>query len=67
MYAIRSYYALRHYLIYIFSFFVILLMGSLLLLHGIQFDFSNDAAISIYEVGLVIAMIIASLTVLLVV
>lgn len=57
--------SLRHYLIYIFSFFVILLLGSLLLLHGIQFDFSNDAAISIYEAGLVIAMIIASLTVLL--
>lgn len=57
--------SLRHYLIYIFSFFVLLLMGSLLLLHGIQLDFSNNAAISIYEVGLVIAMIIAAFTVLL--
>ncbi|GGG13854.1 Na+/H+ antiporter subunit A [Paenibacillus aceti] len=57
--------SLRHYLIYIFSFFVLLLMSSLLLLHGIQIDFSNNAAISIYEVGLVIAMIIAAFTVLL--
>lgn len=57
--------SLRHYMLYIFSFFAILLTGSLLLLHGIQFDFSNNAAISIYEVGLVITMIIASLTVLL--
>ncbi|MBA9083850.1 multicomponent Na+:H+ antiporter subunit A [Fontibacillus solani] len=57
--------SLRHYLIYIFSFFVLLLLGSLLLFHGIQFDFSNNAAISVYDIGLVIAMIIASLTVLL--
>lgn len=56
--------SLRHYLIYTFSFFVLLLLGSLLLFHGIQFDFSNNAAISIYDVGLVIAMIIAALTVL---
>lgn len=56
--------SLRHYLIYIFSFFVIVLLGSLLLLHGIQFDFSSNSAISIFDVGLVLGMIIAALTVL---
>ncbi|RJE83885.1 Na+/H+ antiporter subunit A [Paenibacillus sp. 1011MAR3C5] len=57
--------SLRHYLIYIFSFFVIVLLSSLLLLHGIQFDFSNNAVISIFDAGLVLAMVIAALTVLL--
>lgn len=57
--------SLRHYLIYIFAFFVLLLMGSLLLLHGIQFDFSNNAMINVFDAGLVICMIISALTVLL--
>ncbi|WP_089153488.1 Na+/H+ antiporter subunit A [Paenibacillus senegalimassiliensis] len=56
--------SLRHYLSYIFSFFVMLLLGSLLLLYGIQFDFSNNASISLFDVGLVLVMIIAALTVL---
>lgn len=56
--------SLRHYLIYIFSFFVIVLLGSLLLFHGIQFDFASNSAISIFDVGLVLGMIIAALTVL---
>ncbi|MFF2019493.1 Na+/H+ antiporter subunit A [Paenibacillus sp. NPDC058177] len=56
--------SLRRYLIYIFSFFVIVLISSLLLLHGLQFDFSNNAAISIFDVGLVLAMVIAAGTVL---
>lgn len=57
--------SLRHYLIYVFSFFVILLLGSLLWFHGLQFDFSKDAPISMFDAGLVIAMIIAAFTVLL--
>lgn len=56
--------SLRHYLSYIFSFFVMLLLGSLLLLYGIQFDFSNNASISLFDAGLVLVMIIAALTVL---
>ncbi|MFF2889600.1 Na+/H+ antiporter subunit A [Paenibacillus sp. NPDC057967] len=56
--------SLRHYLIYIFSFFVIVLLSSLLLLHGIQFDFASNAAISIFDAGLVLAMVIAALAVL---
>lgn len=56
--------SLRHYLIYIFSFFVLVLTSSLLLLHGLQFDFSSDAAIGIFDVGLVIGMIISACTVL---
>lgn len=57
--------SLRQYLIYIFSFFVIVLVSSLLLLHGLQFDFSRNAAISIFDVGLVLAMVISACTVLL--
>lgn len=57
--------SLRHYLIYIFSFFAIVLLSSLLLNHGIQFDFSNNAVISIFDVGLVLGMVISACTVLL--
>jgi multicomponent Na+:H+ antiporter subunit A len=57
--------SLRSYLIYTFAFFVIVLLSSLLLLYGIRFDFSNDAAISVFDVGLVLAMVIAAGTVLL--
>ncbi|WP_042168773.1 Na+/H+ antiporter subunit A [Paenibacillus gorillae] len=56
--------SLRHYLIYTFAFFVIVLVSSLLLLYGFQFDFSNDAAISIFDIGLVLGMVIAAGTVL---
>jgi multicomponent Na+:H+ antiporter subunit A len=56
--------SIRHYFIYIFSFFVIVLAGSLLLLHGIQFDVSEDNVISIYDMGLVLGVMIAALTVL---
>jgi multicomponent Na+:H+ antiporter subunit A len=56
--------SLRHYLIYIFSFFVIVLISSLLLLHGLQFDFASNAAISIFDAGLVLGMVIAAGTVL---
>jgi len=52
--------SLRHYLIYIFSFFVIVLISSLLLLHGLQFDFASNAAISIFDAGLVLGMVIAA-------
>ncbi|MBW4841259.1 MAG: Na+/H+ antiporter subunit A [Paenibacillaceae bacterium] len=57
--------SLRHYLIYIFSFFVLLLLSSLLGLYGLHFDFSQDAPIGFFEAGLVIAMSIAAITVLL--
>ncbi|MNJ47753.1 Na(+)/H(+) antiporter subunit A [compost metagenome] len=56
--------SLRHYLSYIFSFFVLLLLGSLLLFYGIQFDFSNNASITLFDAGVVLVMIIAALTVL---
>uniref|UniRef100_UPI00403F23C6 Na+/H+ antiporter subunit A n=1 Tax=Paenibacillus sp. FSL K6-2441 TaxID=2954679 RepID=UPI00403F23C6 len=56
--------SLRHYLIYTFSFFVIVLMASLLGFHGLQLDFSKDAPIGIFEAGLVVAMIIAAFVVL---
>jgi multicomponent Na+:H+ antiporter subunit A len=56
--------SLRHYFIYIFAFFIIVIGGSVLLFYGIDFDFSNNGPISIYDIGLVIAIIIAALTVL---
>jgi multicomponent Na+:H+ antiporter subunit A len=56
--------SIRHYFIYIFSFFVIVLGGSLLLLHGIQFNVSEDSVISIYDVGLVFGVMVAALTIL---
>lgn len=57
--------SLRHYLSYIFAFFVMLLLGSLLLNYGLKFDFSNDASITLFDIGLVVVMLIAALTVLL--
>jgi multicomponent Na+:H+ antiporter subunit A len=57
--------SLRHYLSYIFAFFVMLLLGSLLLNYGLKFDFSNNASISFFDAGLVLVMVIAALTVLL--
>ena len=57
--------SLRHYLSYIFAFFVMLLLGSLLLNYGLKFDFSNDASITLFDIGVVLVMLIAALTVLL--
>lgn len=54
----------RDYLLYIFSFFVILLGGSLWLLGGFVFDPSNNSAVTVFEGILLAAMLAAALAVL---
>lgn len=56
--------SLRHYFIYIFLFFVIILWGSLLMTGSLEFDFSNNNPISIYDIGVVLGVVIAAFTVL---
>jgi multicomponent Na+:H+ antiporter subunit A len=57
--------SIRSYFIYIFAFFILVLGGASGLLNAISFDFSHDASINFYEVGLILAMVIAAFTVLL--
>ncbi|MGN7401812.1 Na+/H+ antiporter subunit A [Cytobacillus praedii] len=54
----------RDYLVYIFTFMVFLLGGSLWLSNDLSFDLSNNAPIHLYEAGVILAMLIAALTVL---
>ncbi|MBZ5753019.1 Na+/H+ antiporter subunit A [Metabacillus rhizolycopersici] len=56
---------IRDYLVYIFSFFIIILGGSLWLFNGLSFDSSNDAPISLYEGGLIAGMVIAAFVIVL--
>ena len=56
--------SIRSYLIYILVFMILVLASSSVLLNGIHFDSSQDAPISFYDWGLIIAVIIAALTVL---
>lgn len=57
--------SLRHYLLYILSFIIISVGVSWYLFAGVSFDFSGDAAVTIYEIALVIAMLMAASAVLL--
>ncbi|MNJ54646.1 Na(+)/H(+) antiporter subunit A [compost metagenome] len=54
---------LRSYSIYIFLFFIAAVGGTLLLTGAYSFDFAGDAAISVYEVVLVLIMIAAGLAI----
>ena len=56
--------SIRSYLIYILVFMILVLASSSVLLNGIHFDASQDAPISFYDWGLIIAVIFAALTVL---
>lgn len=56
--------SVRHYLIYIFSFMIIIIGASLWLFDGVAFDFSGDAPVTVYELVLAIAILMAALTVL---
>ncbi|KMY48774.1 Na+/H+ antiporter subunit A [Peribacillus loiseleuriae] len=56
--------SIRDYLVYIFTFMILMLGGAIWLLNGISFDSSNDAPINMYEGGLVAGMVIAACTVL---
>lgn len=55
--------SLRTYLIYILLFFLGVAISSLFL-HGINIDFSNNHDISIYDIGVVVAIALAAFTVL---
>ena len=56
--------SIRSYFIYIFTFIILVIGGSTLLFGDIRFDSSQDANISFYEAGLMIAMVISAFTVL---
>ncbi len=55
---------LRDYLIYIFLFFLLTVGGGLLLADGLVIDFSDDAPISAYELIIILAMMVAGITIL---
>ncbi|RKD25941.1 Na+/H+ antiporter subunit A [Ammoniphilus oxalaticus] len=55
---------IRDYLVYIFTFLVIIVGGGFWLFNGFSFDSSQDAPITFYEVGIVLGMVATALTVL---
>ncbi|MGY6212469.1 Na+/H+ antiporter subunit A [Cytobacillus firmus] len=55
---------IRDYFVYIFTFLIIIVGGSILFLDGAAFDASNNGPVSIYEGVLIISMLTAALTVL---
>lgn len=57
--------SIRHYLIYILGFFVLIIGGSLIIFGIPSFDFTNNGIISVYDIGIIVAMAIAAFTVLL--
>jgi multicomponent Na+:H+ antiporter subunit A len=54
--------SIRHYLLYIFIVITVVQVGSLLIFDGISINFSNNADYSIYDIGILAAMIIAAFT-----
>ncbi len=52
---------LRHYLIYIFGFFLLAVAGTMTLVGGVSFDFSNDSPIEANEYILVSVMMITGI------
>lgn len=56
--------SIRHYLLYIFAFFAIVAGVSLFAFKGFTIDLTNNAPVNFYEMGLIIAMILAAVTVL---
>jgi multicomponent Na+:H+ antiporter subunit A len=55
---------IRNYLVYIFSFIILLIGGTVWLFDGFSFNPSDDAPVNFFEVGLMFAMVITALTVL---
>ncbi|QED46559.1 Na+/H+ antiporter subunit A [Cytobacillus dafuensis] len=55
----------RDYLVYIFGFMTLLLGSALWLSKEFSFTISNDADVTVYEGGIIVAMVISALTVLL--
>lgn len=56
--------SLRHYLMYILLFFILVVGGALLFSGGLQFDFSTNSPVSPFDFVVVVAVILAALTVL---
>ena len=52
--------SIRHYLIYIFTFLILILGSTLILFNGISFDSSKDAPITLFEIGLLVAMVLTA-------
>ncbi|MEH7346159.1 Na+/H+ antiporter subunit A [Bacillus sp. JJ1532] len=57
--------SIRDYLVYIFGFFILVLGSSLWLSKGFTMQYLNNAEVSIYEGGLIIAMVFSAFAVLL--
>ncbi len=57
--------SVRHYLLYILTFIILVMGAAMLLLKGISFDSSQDAVVSFYELALLLGMIATAVTVLL--
>ncbi|MGG3451918.1 Na+/H+ antiporter subunit A [Domibacillus aminovorans] len=55
---------IRSYLVYIFAFFIAILGFTIWVKDAFRFDSSNTASIGFYEVGLLIALLIATATIL---
>ncbi|PKG24240.1 Na+/H+ antiporter subunit A [Niallia nealsonii] len=56
--------SIRHYLVYIFSFIILVVGGSLWMFGGFTIDTSRDSPISIYDIGIVTAVVISAFAVL---
>lgn len=56
--------SIRTYLVYIFSFFIIILASTLAIKDAFKFDTSNVSSIGFYEVLLAIAIVVASISIL---
>lgn len=52
--------SIRHYLMYIFSFLILMLGSSLFFFGGISFNSSNDAPVTLFEMGLLVAMVLTA-------
>lgn len=56
--------SVRHYLMYIFAFFIIVIGGSAFLSEGINIFPADDAPVNFFEFGIIVAMIISAFAVL---
>ena len=55
---------LRSYLVYMFGFVVVILLGTLFLNEAFSLDFNNLAPVGFYEISIVIAMVVGTITIL---
>lgn len=56
---------IRHYLLYIFIFITVIMIGSLIGLDALSFNLSNQGEISVYDIGILVAMVAAAMATLL--